>query len=125
MIAVDTSVLRRFLSGTIDSCTPLLAEAMAYGQAALPPIVLTEALSDRYVTVDDIDTTLSIPLLPLRKGYWIRAGNLRRHLISQERAAPIADCLIAQACIDSNVPLLTYDGDFTRFVDAGLKLVEV
>jgi len=125
MIAVDTSVLRRFLSGTIDSHTPVLAEAMAYGQAALPAIVVTEALSDRYVTVDDIDTTLSFPVLPLRKGYWVRAGNLRRHLISQERSAPIADCLIAQACIDSNIPLLTYDGDFTRFVQAGLKLFEV
>src|SRR3954470_1867090 len=125
MIAVDTSVLRRFLSGAIDSHTPVLAEAMAYGRAALPPIVVTEALSDRYVTVDDIDTTLSFPVLVLRKGYWVRAGNLRRHLISQERAAPIADCLIAQACIDSNVPLLTYDGGFTRFVGAGLKLIEV
>ena len=125
MIAVDTSVLRRFLSGTIDSCTPHLAKAMAYGQAALPPIVLTEALSDRYVTIDDVDTTLSIPLLPLRNGYWLRAGNLRRNLISSDRAAPIADCLIAQACIDSNVPLLTYDGDFIRFTSFGLKLIEV
>ena len=122
MIAVDTSVLRRFLNGTIDSCTPLLVEAMAYAQAVLPPIVLTEALSDQYVTGDDVATTLSIPLLPLRKGYWFRAGNLRRNLISLELAAPIADCLIAQACIDSNVPLLTYDGDFARFTSFGLKL---
>jgi predicted nucleic acid-binding protein len=62
-------------------------------------------------------------LLPLRNGYWFRAGKLRRQLLLNKRSAPIADCLIAQACIDSNVPLLTYDNGFTRFVDAGLDLL--
>jgi predicted nucleic acid-binding protein len=62
MIAVDTSVLRRYLGGEIDSHTPLLV---------------------------------------------------------------IADCLVAQACMDNDVPLLTYDGDFDRFIDLGLKVIEV
>ena len=125
MIAVDTNVLRRYLNGVIDGYTPVLVEALSYEEAFLPPIVLTEALSDRDATPIDIDATLKFPLLTLRNGYWFRAGNLRRSLYWRDRSAPIADCLIAQACIDANIPLLTYDDGFTRFIDFGLKLYEV
>jgi predicted nucleic acid-binding protein len=123
MIAVDTSVLRRYFGGEIDHCTPILAEALAYQEALLPAIVLTEALSDRWLTDDEIDATLEIPLLPVYDGYWYRAGNLRRDLLATDRKAPAVDCLIAQACIDGDIPLLTYDGDFARFMELGLKLV--
>jgi predicted nucleic acid-binding protein len=67
--------------------------------------------------------TRSLPLLDLFDGYWFRAGNLRRRLLSRERTAPLADCLIAQACIDADVPLLTYDRGFGRYVADGLKLL--
>ena len=123
MIAVDTNVLRHYLHGTIDSYTVMVAEAINTHEALLPPIVLTEALSDPQITASDIGRTLSVPLMPLYNGYWDRAGDLRRRLIQAARGAPIADCLIAQACIDGDFPLLTYDRDFTRFVHAGLKLL--
>lgn len=125
MIAVDTNVLRRYLRGTIDSHTPLLAEALFNGEALLPPVVQTEALSARDLTQNEIDRTRQIRLLPLLDGYWYRTGKLRRDLYWRERTAPIADCLIAQACIDFDVPLLTYDDGFTRFIDFGLQLIEV
>lgn len=123
MIAVDTNVLRHYLHGTIDSYTAMVAEAINTHEALLPPIVLTEALRDPQITASEIYRTLLVPLMPLYNGYWDRAGDLRRRLIQEARSAPIADCLIAQACIDSDFPLLTYDRDFTRFVDAGLKLL--
>src|SRR5947208_7489854 len=101
MIAVDTNVLRHYLWGTIDSYTAMVAEAINTDEALLPPIVLTEALSDPQITAGDIYRTHSVPLLLLYDGYWSRTGDLRRRLIQQARSAPIADCLIAQACIDS------------------------
>src|SRR5215212_6258063 len=109
MIAVDTNVLRHYLCGTIDSYTATVAEAINTYEALLPPIVLTEALSDPRITTNDIYRTRSLPLLPLYDGYWDRTGDLRRRLLQEARGAPIADCLIAQACIDSDFPLLTYD----------------
>lgn len=59
----------------------------------LPPVVVTELLSN--------------PLLILRA----------------RRKAKLADCLIAQSCIDNDAPLITYDRDFRHFERAGLKLL--
>ena len=123
MIAVDTNVLRRYLRGVIDSHTALVAEAINTREAYLPPIVFTEALSDRYLREDEFEMTRELPLLGLLNGYWFRTGNLRRKLLSEDRSAPIADCLIAQACIDADVPLVTYDHGFTRYIEFGLQLL--
>jgi len=125
VIAVDTNALRHYLRGRIDSYTPVVAQAVNNGDAALPPIVLTEALSEVHLAPAEIDETVRIALLPLFDGYWFRAGNLRRDLLAIKRSAPLGDCLIAQACIDADVPLLTYDSGFTRFLSFGLKLYEV
>ena len=35
----------------------------------------------------------------------------------------LADTLIAQCCMDSDVPLITVDADFRHFVSRGLRLV--
>ena len=123
MIAVDTNAWRSYLRGAIDGHAALIAEAVNEGEAALPPIVLTEALSYSEITSAHIRMTLTIPLMPLHRGFWLRAGNMRRNLISSGLKAPIADCLIAQACIDNDAPLITYDAGFSRFLDAGLKLL--
>lgn len=42
-----------------------VARALINGEAELPPIVLTEALSDRTLTEHDARRTVSIPLMPL------------------------------------------------------------
>jgi len=123
MIAIDTSSLKRYLAGEVDLDTALVGRAVVTGEAVLPPIVLTEGLSDPDLTDEDAEFLRSLPLLRLYGGYWARAGNLRRDLLVNRLAKDTPDCLVAQACIDADVPLITYDRDFLRFIKAGLKLV--
>lgn len=123
MIALDTNVLRRYLDGIVARDTVIAARALATEEAILPPVVLTEALSDTAASDEHVQRTLSIALMSLYQGYWVRAGNLRRNLKLRGISALTPDCLIAQACIDMDIPLLTHDSGFTRFIDAGLKLL--
>jgi predicted nucleic acid-binding protein len=97
-------------------------EAISIGEAALPPVVLAEALSSPAVEQHFVDFVLSLPLLDLEEGYWQRAGDLRRSVLRDGYKAKLSDALIAQACIDKNVPLITFDADFRHFTRAGLKL---
>ena len=52
-------------------------------------------------------------------------GYLRSEVIRGGRKAPLADALIAQSCMDHDIPLITRDGDFRNFRRAGLKLLPV
>ncbi len=88
----------------------------------LPPIVLSEALSSPAVEQEFVQFVLTLPLLDLEEGYWKRAGDLRRNVLSDGNKAKLADALIAQVCIDNNAPLITHDADFRHFTPAGLKL---
>jgi len=92
------------------------------GDAALPPIVLAEALSSPAVERHFVDFILTLPLLEIGSGYWQRAGDLRRSVLRGGYKAKLADALIAQVCIDNNSALITNDADFRHFVRAGLKL---
>lgn len=47
---------------------------------------------------------------------------MRSMLLSMTLKAKLPDVLIAQSCIDHDIPLITYDRDFRHFVRAGLKL---
>jgi hypothetical protein len=96
--------------------------AIVSGEAALPPIVLTEALSSPAVEDAFVAFVLSLPLLLIDDGCWKRAGDLRRSVLEAGHKAKLADALIAQSCIDNNVALITYDDDFRHFTRAGLKL---
>jgi predicted nucleic acid-binding protein len=91
-------------------------------EAALPPVVLAEALSSPAVEQRFVTFVLSLPLLDIEEGYWQRAGDLRRSVLRDGFKAKLSDALIAQACIDKNVSLITYDADFRHFTRAGLKL---
>jgi len=122
LIAIDTSSLRRYLEGKRGVDTQAVVRAVGTEIAILPPIVLTEALSDWSLSSAAIEFTRSLPLIELQEGYWVRAGLLRARLRSSGLKAATPDCLIAQACIDQRIPLITYDRDFRRFVPAGLKL---
>ena len=64
------------------------------------------------------------PRLPLKEGYWERAGALRATLIAACGKAPLADALIAQCCLDHGLRLVSRDADFRHFVRvAGLQLL--
>jgi predicted nucleic acid-binding protein len=90
----------------------------------LPPVVLSELLSDPRLPRDVRDVVLRLPLLEILDGYWERAGLLRARLLANGRRARLADTLITQACLDHDVELVTRDADFRHFVRlARLRLV--
>jgi predicted nucleic acid-binding protein len=121
-MAIDTSSLRRWSRDELGLDVEQADKAILIGEAALPPIVLAEALSSPAVEQSFVDFVLTLPLLDIEEGYWQRAGNLRRSILRDGYKAKLSDALIAQACIDKNVALITHDADFRHFLRAGLKL---
>ncbi len=123
MIAIDTSSLIHYLAGSTGMDVDAVDEALAQSQACLPPLVLSELLSDPVVTPRLEKLFLELPTLELKGGYWERAGRLRSRLRRAGNKAKLADTLIAQSCLDSDTPLVTRDRDFRHFVAAGLRLL--
>jgi predicted nucleic acid-binding protein len=122
LIAIDTNVVHALFSGEEGPVIERVRAAFEAGRVLLPPPVLAEAFSDPYVAPEKVERLRAVPLIPLHEGVWARAGFLRAAVKSQGYRAALADCLIAQCCIDSDIPLVTYDRDFTRFLRAGLQL---
>jgi len=118
MIAADTSTWIAFLEGLPGDDVQLLDKALADSQVLMVPAVLTELLSDPELSSDVTDTLAAIPLIELDPAYWQRAGMLRAKVLAKRRKARLGDALIAQACIDRGIPLLTRDEDFHAFVYA-------
>ena len=124
MIAVDTSSMIAFLEGARGADTDVVQSALEHQQLVLPPVVLTELLSDPGLTKDVRTLLAALPLLEIEPGFWERAGTLRASILTQRKKARIADALIAQSCLDQSVPLVTRDRDFRHFArDAGLPLL--
>jgi predicted nucleic acid-binding protein len=122
MIAADSSSLISYFSGDKADDVAAVRAALARGDLVLPLPVVTEVLSDRGATAIESDI-LDLATLPIQDGYWHRAGIARRTLQARGLKARLGDALIAQACIDSDVALITRDGDFRHFAKhCGLKL---
>lgn len=125
MIAVDTSSFIDFLKGKPTSDARQVERAMSARTLWLPPPVKTELLS---VQVADRGLEAFIrgaPLLPIADGFWERAGENRRLILSKGLKARLADTLIAQCCIDARISLIATDEDYRHFVRwCGLTLVE-
>jgi len=119
MIALDSSSLIAFLEGADDGDTDLVERSLADHQACLPPVVLTEILSDPKLPKVVEELLLRLPRLEVLDGYWERAGSLRAQVLGRKRRARLADTLIAQSCIDHDVGLVTRDGDFQAFARVG------
>lgn len=123
MIATDTSSLVALLSGESGSDVNRLADALAGMNLVLPPVVVTEILSDPRAYSSLMNPFRDIELLPILGDYWERAGQNRKLLKQHGLKAKIAEALIAQSCIDHDVPLITRDTDFRHFAKyCGLKL---
>ena len=123
MIAVDTSVLIDWLDQVESADVERVDGFSRTGEGVLAAVTITELLSDpRGGRV--LDATLTaFPVLPNLDGYWERAGLLRAKVRKSGRKAALGDALIAQSCIDADVPLLTRDSDFAAFAKlGGLKL---
>lgn len=113
-----------YLSGASGPDVDAVAIALEHAQAVLPPVVLTELLSDPKVSESVKALFTQLPMLQVTDGFWQRAGFLRARLIARGRRARLADTLIAQSCLDHDLPLVTRDSDFRHFVRlAGVRLV--
>jgi hypothetical protein len=124
VIAADTSTWIAFLQGEAGRDVDLLDKALGDRQVLMPPVVLTEVLSDPKLPSEVAQTFLALPLIDTEPGYWQRAAALRAGVPAKRRKARLGDALIAQSCIDAGVPLLTRDRDFRAFDEAaGLDVV--
>ena len=124
MIAADTSTWIAFLEGDPGSDVQLLDRALQDRQVMMVPVVLTELLSDPQLPPSLASTLADVPMIEIEAGFWQRAGALRAKVLSKRRKARLGDALIAQTCIDRDVPLVTRDRDFRAFVDAaGLDII--
>ena len=123
MIAADTSSISSYFKGEPGADVRLLDAALTNGILRLPPVVLTELLSDAGLESTLAPFLAQFKMLHLTDGYWERAGKSRRQLAIAGLKVKIADALIAQSCIDHDVPLITRDNGFRRFAKhCGLKL---
>ena len=115
MIAIDTSSFIAYLEGESGKDIELLDEALRAKQAVLPPVVLTELLSDPKLSKEVADLFKSLPVLEISDGYWERAGTARSGVLSKGHKARVTDALISQSCLDHRIALLTRDTDFKMF----------
>jgi len=118
MIAADTSTWIAYLEGDRGRDVQLLDKALGDRQVLMVPVVLTELLSDPKLPASVSKGLAEIPLVEIRSGYWERAGALRAVALAKRRKARLGDALIAQACIDRGISLITRDRDFRAFAEA-------
>lgn len=123
MLAADTSSLIAFFNGEKSADVDAVRNALRAAQVRLPPVVLTELLSDDKSRPILEPIVSKWPVLEIVDGYWLRAAATRGRLLSRGLKPKIADTLIAQSCMDHDVALITRDGDFRAFAKhCGLKL---
>jgi predicted nucleic acid-binding protein len=124
MIAADTSTWIAFFTGQAGDDVEMLAAGLRDRQLLMVPAVLTEIFSDSKLSTDVAAMLSQLPLIDTEPGYWQRAGELRARVLSKKRKARLGDALIAQSCLDREIPLVTRDRDFRAFAEAaGLNLV--
>ncbi len=124
IVAADTGALVVYLAGDRGRSSLVIQEALENDNLRLPPPVITEILAYRFQSPERAALIARSPMLDLREGYWSRAGEARRLLQTLGLKARTVDALVAQCCIDSEVPLIAIDPDFRHFVaHCGLKLV--
>ncbi len=123
MIAVDSSTLIAFIEGNRGADVSSLIAGLQAGDIVLPPVVLSEILSDPLLPAEHRRLVMEVAVLDLLEGYWIRAADSRAKMLSQKLRARLPDTLIAQSCIDHDIALITRDTDFRHFAKhCGLKL---
>lgn len=123
MFAIDTSAFIAFMES--DSAEPdPIASGLVNGSLMLPPVVLAELLSAPKLDDATRNWISDLPVLELKTGFWQRVGAARCTLITQKLKSALGDAMIAQCCIDHNLPLLTHDKDFRHYAKhLGLKLL--
>ena len=124
MIAADTSAILHFLHGYDSPARTAVHEFLVSELLVLPPPVVSELLSAIDPEPELESLLLGATQIELLPGYWERAGLTRRRLLSMGLKARLADTLVAQACIDADIVLLSGDTDFRHFsTHCGLKVI--
>ncbi|MBK9293836.1 MAG: PIN domain-containing protein [Oligoflexia bacterium] len=124
MICVDTSSLVAFITKDLGRDVTGVENAFVTGQVVVTPVVVTEVLSSPKLDIETIKMLGLLPVLEIKEGFWSRAGFLRASLLKKGHKANLADTLIAQSCLDHNVPLITRDTDFKNFAThSNLQLI--
>jgi len=122
--AVDTNIWIALLNNEDTNDIQILIKAISESMVYMPPVVFSEVVSDPKLPKKGLDILKEASFMKLHDGYWERSGLLRALLIKKKCKPQLADTLIAQSCIDYDVPLLTRDKGFDKFKKhAGLKLV--
>jgi predicted nucleic acid-binding protein len=122
LIAADTSSLVAYLSGETGRDVELIDTALNQHELVLPPPVVSELWSKPNRTL--LEPLLAdTPMMDVTDGFWRRVGDSRRILLANGLRAPMADALIAQCCVDADVPLIARDKDYRHFERwCGLRL---
>jgi predicted nucleic acid-binding protein len=124
VFCADTSCWIPYLAGESGPDVDLISTHLRKYSLVMSPVVLAELLSDPLPSQLARQSLIEIPALELITGFWERAGKTRADLIKRRFKPKLADTLIAQICIDHNLPLHTRDTDFRPFAKyAGLQLV--
>jgi len=122
----DTSSVVAYMQGEQGPDVELVDRALADSSLVLAPVSVSELLSVPLLTSSLEKFILGIQVLEIKAGYWERAGKLRSGLIRHGYRPKIADTLIAQSCLDHDVPLVTRDRDFASFQKfAGLRVLAI
>lgn len=124
MVCADTNVWIAYLAGDDAPDVEALSLSLRFSRVRMAPPVLTELLSIPDIPESHRKALEELPQLHLSGGFWARAGQLRCDMIRNKRRPKLADTLIAQLCIDHQMPLLTRDRDFHSFIEHGLKLAQ-
>jgi predicted nucleic acid-binding protein len=80
MIAADSSSLSAYFKGEKGPDVERIDSAFLDGELRLPPVVLTELLSDPVLPERFRTIILAFERLNIDDGYWARAGEARRKL---------------------------------------------
>jgi len=118
MVTADTSTWVAFLNGNPGDDVLLLKKSLQDHQVTMLPVVLTELLSDPSLPPEVAASLSDLPLIDLEPGFWHRAATLRSKVLAKRRRARLADSLVAQLCLDANIPLITRDRDFRAFAQS-------
>ena len=114
MIA-DTSIWIDHFLGKTGEDLEVFRKSLNEGRVMMAPVVLTELLSSQHLPEALEKDLCEMEFAEPRPQFWRDAGRLRRRLARTGLNASLADCLIAQSCLERDVPLLTRDNGIRSF----------
>jgi predicted nucleic acid-binding protein len=115
MFCADTSSWIAYLSGEPGTDVEMMDISLRDRLIWMSPVVLAELLSNPLLPQAAEESILAIPVLGIAPGFWQRVGKTRASLIKWKCKPKLADTMIAQVCIDHNIPLHARDTDFRPF----------